>query len=882
MNIELELIEWPTGSSLTSKVIVMGKDNWQRVISGETLKTMLFAWHQRSFYGNFIEEIRTGEGAALQVRIDWLWDLLFEQTKLIHVEMKLDIELKGVFDRWQKLHKTVEEKLLQPSVEEWLNGGHWFGTDELLVRVLLNRIDGFEQIGKKLAVLEKLTFLERERLLESINEVDLQRIVTDRHGEENHAIASIAHNPRGWVYEIDSPDPVRIGLAKFYTASWEWLNEEQFLVPFDHERMFERDLEDKLSGFGFYLRRDVEMVSGEDVQWRVKALVRPRKPQKSDQDLVKISQWLEWEWTILLNEMDWPREEWSAWLQQPRTWIRTAGHLFVLKDDQLDELAKLLASFLFPAPRTVSDWLKAQLETKEEEKKLWRDVEWRNDFRLDQWIDRLRSPIVSEDAPVPESFHGVLRPYQHAGVAWLWRMRELSLGALLADEMGLGKTIQVIVHLLRLKEFASGKPCLMICPTSVLGNWQKELAKFAPSLVTLVHYGANRYRDEWLIESAAQVDVVLTTYGTAQMDSMLIQEIEWDTIVLDEAQQIKNPFTKQTRAIRQFRHDHAIAMTGTPIENRVIELWSIMDVLNTGYLGHYRAFAKDWRRANEEQMSSLRTWVHPFLLRRRKSDPDVELSLPDKTLIPEYVPLSLEQAAAYEKTVQNCLNRLRETDGMMRRGLVLSALTKLKQICNFVDNTSTDSPKLDRVQELVEVIREQDESVLLFTQFVQTGQLLQQKLRKRFGEPVIFLHGGLTKKQRDKLVNDFQSGTPDAPRIFVLSLRAGGYGLNLTAANHVIHVDRWWNPAVEQQASDRVHRIGQTKNVRVYRMITMGTLEERIDELLEEKEQLAERVLESTGEGWLVDQPIELLEKIFRLDENRATFSNDEPFIKMR
>ncbi|KUK69267.1 MAG: SNF2 family helicase [Methanocalculus sp. 52_23] len=455
--------------------------------------------------------------------------------------------------------------------------------------------------------------------------------------------------------------------------------------------------------------------------------------------------------------------------------------------------------------------------------------------------------------PVPSTFRGTLRPYQEQGLAWLSYLTRNGIGACLADDMGLGKTIQIIAYLLAWQEEVL--PALIICPTSLVGNWRHEIQRFAPTLRIHTHHGSAR--DTALLGDA---DVTITTYPLVVRDLEEIKSHSWKAIIIDEAQNIKNPQTKQARAVRSLAADHKIALTGTPVENRLIELWSIMEFLNPGYLGSMRAFKEQYaapiERFNDpERTSQLRTLIRPFVLRRMKTDKTIISDLPEKMEMKVYCTLTPEQASLYEGVVLELLGMVKDREGIERKGLVLSALMKLKQICNhpalFQQDTvaSCDrSGKCTRLLEMLEEVLDAGERALIFTQFPSFGERLIDLITERCNVPVLFLHGGTPTKERDAMVKRFQGD--GGPPIFLLSLKAGGTGLNLTAANHVFHLDRWWNPAVENQATDRAFRIGQTRDVQVRMMITGGTLEEQIDEVIEGKKKLAGSIL-SGGEDWI-------------------------------
>jgi SNF2 family DNA or RNA helicase len=480
------------------------------------------------------------------------------------------------------------------------------------------------------------------------------------------------------------------------------------------------------------------------------------------------------------------------------------------------------------------------------------------------------------DVPQPESFVGELRPYQRRGVSWMQFLVERGLGPCLADDMGLGKTIEMTSLLLHMQERGTLRgPVLLICPMSVVGNWEHELKRFAPSLRVYIHHGADRLTGEAFLKESREHDMVISTYALVARDRELFESMEWLGVVLDEAQNIKNPSTKQAQAARAMKADFRVALTGTPVENRLSELWSILEFLNPGYLGSADRFRKNFalpiERGNDAAAKAqLRTLVQPFILRRVKTDPTIISDLPEKLEMKVYCSLLPEQAGLYEAVVQDMLRQIEETAGIQRKGLVLATLTKLKQICNHPAHFLGDhsllanrSGKLARLEDMLEEAIAADDRALIFTQYAEWGHLLQSHLRERLGKDVLYLHGGTPRHVRDRLVNRFQNDRR-GPQIFLLSLKAGGTGLNLTRANHVFHYDRWWNPAVEQQATDRAYRIGQKENVQVHKLISSGTLEERIDDMIEDKKLLAEQIV-GTGESWLTELSTDRLKEMFEL-----------------
>jgi len=495
------------------------------------------------------------------------------------------------------------------------------------------------------------------------------------------------------------------------------------------------------------------------------------------------------------------------------------------------------------------------------------------------WLaDLLSGQVDHRIAPMtaPAGFNGELRPYQERGLAWLSFLESVGLGGVLADDMGLGKTVQLLA--LMCGELPSeGGPTLLVCPMSIVGNWQREAARFAPELRVHVHHGAERPKGKAFREVVASCDLVVTTYGLVVRDIDALREMSWRRVVLDEAQAVKNAATRAAVAVRSLLSDRRFAVTGTPVENRLGDLWSLMEFANPGLLGQPSSFKQRFatpieRRGDAEAATRLRSLTQPFVLRRLKTDTSIITDLPAKFEMEVVCSLTREQASLYQAVVADMMDRIESTDGIERRGLVLATMTKLKQVCNHPAHFLKDgsklggrSGKLARVEETLEEVLASGEKALLFTQYAEFGDLLRTHLGARFGREVGYLHGGLGQGQRDDLVARFQDPAGGGPSLFVLSLRAGGTGLTLTAANHVIHVDRWWNPAVEDQATDRAFRIGQTRSVQVRKLVCAGTLEEKIALMIKDKRGLAASVV-GTGEGWLTELSTSALRELFTLE----------------
>ncbi|MGC8624736.1 MAG: DEAD/DEAH box helicase [Phycisphaerae bacterium] len=502
-------------------------------------------------------------------------------------------------------------------------------------------------------------------------------------------------------------------------------------------------------------------------------------------------------------------------------------------------------------------------------------------------LAELRHPEAAALGATPKALTATLRAYQQVGVAWLTFMSRLGLGACLADDMGLGKTIQVLALLLRLKEHHAGAsqtppPSLLIVPASLIANWLDELARFAPTLKACVAHPSEKLNDwttaneEVISHTIAGMDLVITTYGMATRLEWLTKRL-WNIVILDEAQAIKNSGTKQTRCVKQLRAAARVALTGTPVENRLSDLWSIFDFINPGLLGGAKAFSQYAKSAAESRRgyAPLRALVQPYILRRLKTDKRIIADLPDKTEVRAFCGLSKQQMALYQQTVEEMRSKLKAVGGIQRRGVVLASLMRFKQICNHPSQLLGDgaydpahSGKFQRLRELCEVMAARQEKVLIFTQFREITAALAGFLQPIFGRDGLILHGGTAVAERKTLVQQFQSD--NGPPFFVLSLKAGGVGLNLTAASQVIHFDRWWNPAVENQATDRAFRIGQKKNVLVHKFVCRGTLEDKIDALIMDKMNLSKEILEGGADRMLTEMNNQELLNFVALDIFRA------------
>ena len=477
-------------------------------------------------------------------------------------------------------------------------------------------------------------------------------------------------------------------------------------------------------------------------------------------------------------------------------------------------------------------------------------------------IEQLEQQAEFQSIDAPNGFAGTLRPYQVKGYSWLSYLSKWGLGACLADDMGLGKTIQTLALIQR--DWAAGerKPVLLVCPTAVIYNWQREASKFTPDLPVMIHHGSNRRQGDDFAADAKNHALVISSYGLLQRDLKTLGAVPWKGVVLDEAQKIKNAATKQSKAARSIEASFKIALTGTPVENNVGELWSIMDFLNPGLLGSQTGFRDKYFKPiqmdrDKEAEASLSRITGPFILRRMKTDKSIISDLPELQETKQYCALTREQASLYAAVLKDMEDGIESVDRSARSGMVLGALAKLKQVCNHPahflgDNSSIygRSGKMARLMDILDEIFQTDEKVLIFTQFVEMGHIIRRHVQETFGQEVLFLHGGVSRSRQTQMIDRFES--EKEPRAFILSLMAGGTGINLPAANHVVHFDRWWNPAVEDQATSRAYRIGQVRNVQVHKFICAGTMEEKIDEMIEFKSEIAENIVGS-GDSWLTE-----------------------------
>lgn len=653
--------------------------------------------------------------------------------------------------------------------------------------------------------------------------------------------------------------------------------------------------------------------------------VRAQTPRGKKPQGFGLQSLLNFKWELTIGGQRISKEEFERLVAQNTPLVEINGEWVELRDQDVKAAQTFFESRKDQMTLSLEDALRISTGDTQMIEKL-PVVDFEASGALENLLDTLTTGNQNvEELAVPAGFQGQLRPYQLRGMSWLKFLTQWGLGACLADDMGLGKTIQLIALLLHLKEQQElQKPSLLICPTSVLGNWEREARRFAPDLRVSIHHGEKRSHGKNFVKAANQNDLIITSYALAFRDEKTLSMVDWQGLVLDEAQNIKNPEAKQSQVVRQFSSDFRIALTGTPIENRLSELWSIIDFLNPGYLGPRNFFQRRFavpieRYGDTDSLQALRSLVQPFILRRLKTDRSIIQELPDKQEMTVFCGLSEPQAELYQTLVDQSLANIESAQGIQRHGMILALLTRLKQVCNhpvLLKNGSEDSAaspnsskarlksggksrsraansaapyaadfngknaslaptsqafptlsgKLQRLEEMLEELLAEGDRALIFTQFAEWGKLMKTHLETRFGREVLFLYGSTSREQREVMVDRFQSD-PQGPRIFILSLKAGGVGLNLTRANHVFHFDRWWNPAVENQATDRAFRIGQTRNVQVHKFVCSGTLEERINDLIESKKALSDQVV-GTGENWLTEFDTDQLRNLLLLDRS--------------
>lgn len=579
---------------------------------------------------------------------------------------------------------------------------------------------------------------------------------------------------------------------------------------------------------------------------------------------------LSFNYRIIIDDISLTEQEFSKYAHQTAGVIHVDGRILAYDRDILQSLLQT-AKIAHKHGLTVRSYIRL-LDKDKENIVITPGDDWTT--KIQQFIKEGVKPEIIPDIP---GLSGTLRPYQLKGYSFLIGSRNIGFSVCLADDMGLGKTIQAIAYLLSSLQENQEEPALIVCPTSIIGNWERELAKFAPGLVVRAHHGPSRDKGVTFLASRKNADIFITTYALVHRDNAFLSQITWSSLILDEAHHVKNPGSAQFQAMKLIRSIHRVALTGTPVGNSLVELWAIMDLLCPGLLHSLSSFQKTYiapiqQDNNQEKKTELTRLIRPFLLRRLKTDPGVISDLPSKIEIREYYTLTSDQILAYQAVIDDLSGNIQGINGFERRGAILAALIRLKQICNHPtlphrgDITNIHlSGKIIRLIEMLEEIREEGDAAVLFTQYATFAEGLVNIISNAFSEEVLLLTGKTPRLKREENIMRFSD--PEGPRFFVISLRAGGTGLNLMRAVHVFHIDRWWNPAVENQATDRAFRIGQTRNVQVHLMIGSGTLEEKIDNMLAEKLSLAQQII-PTGEDWLADMNNGELIEVLKLHAN--------------
>ena len=623
------------------------------------------------------------------------------------------------------------------------------------------------------------------------------------------------------------------------------------------------------AGFGVFLP---SWWSGKGTKKRLSLKASVRAPKFKSEAGLSLQELVDVRWQVALGEELLSLTELRALARMKTPLIRLRGEWVQLTSAEIEEALRFARAKGQQA--ALADVVRMSLDPAAAGAQLLAVEAVEGTGAVGELLERLQGTRELEELPPPAGFEGSLRPYQARGFSWLDFLTNTGLGALLADDMGLGKTVQTLA-LIQKRWLEQQGPVLLICPTSVTGNWLREAARFTPSLPVLLHHGADRRRGKDFAASARKSAIVVSSYSLLVRDATLLADVPWKGVILDEAQNIKNSEAKQSKAARALKAELRIALTGTPVENNIGDLWSIAEFLNPGYLGSVTRFRERFflpiqTRRDPEAIESLRRLTGPLILRRLKTDRSIIADLPEKNEMKVYCTLTKEQASLYEAVARDAEKEIAEAEGISRKGLVLATITKLKQVCNHPrqllgDRSAIDgrSGKVTRLYEMLTEAVESGDRALVFTQFAEMGGILQTYLQEQFGMEVPFLHGGTPRAKRDAMVERFQRAD-DGPQVFILSLKAGGTGLNLTRANHVFHFDRWWNPAVENQATDRAFRIGQTRSVQVHKFICGGTFEEKIDAMIEGKLELATRVV-GTGEGWLTEMSNHELRELFAL-----------------
>ncbi|MHA1343466.1 MAG: DEAD/DEAH box helicase [Promethearchaeota archaeon] len=668
---------------------------------------------------------------------------------------------------------------------------------------------------------------------------------------------------------------------------------------------FLRYPKDLLIQSGFKVILPIEFTKGGARRLNAKLIIRSKNRIKKKSgsstskilpSLFNLDNMLEYKWQANLEGEDLSDDEFKNIIETKEPLIKWRGKWILVEQEDIEEFRTLFNKNEVSGSINYIEALKLGLTSKKtlQENKDSFEVIIQGD--LNDIIENIKSLEQFEDIETPKSFKGILRPYQKEGLKWMANMCNYNFGICLADDMGLGKTIQIIALLLHFKENYPNDPgaVLIVCPTSILFNWEREIKKFAPKMDILLHHGPERIKDlSKISEFLKNHRIILTSYGTLRNDIDFLETINFNGVILDESQNIKNFSSKQSQAAYKLKSRYRICLSGTPIENNLMELWALFKFLNPGLLGKRNDFQKKYiipieRFQDQYAIENLRQLINPFILRRVKTDKAIINDLPEKNEIKEYIELTEVQVKLYKDLVEKTLKEIEEvsSDKKKKKGLILKVITQLKQICNHpnhylrISASSYDfeknfdvflsqSQKMKRLIELTEEVIANSEKVLIFTQFRKMGELIEKALEQKFSFEILYLHGGVPERKRKEIVDKFQNGEFFKTSILILSLKAGGIGLNLTRGTTVIHYDRWWNPAIENQATDRAYRIGQKSQVNVYKFVSIGTIEEKIDKLLEEKKELTEKIIVSSGESWISDLSDEKLRDLLILKEKK-------------
>lgn len=867
-------VEWSTVFSLLSNLPINKLKDYQPSVAA--LNTLYYTALHLMANGAIVPQIIEQANGAYSVR--WLPAMISKEVNEIIMQLRSIIPLsmftQDVSDKRSFNHEELTVHLLSVFLTNMVSGAVTKeNNDEFLDLFFCGHHCRFSRPGEGALAGGINTWLSKYYLVHSDI---LPQLIIKEEGEGDFWLDVTVTDKRSKsvvdvslrdILKLKKYDKIRLAILQSMASISEFVRELEVYIDSEGD-VIEYFNRDRFTSFLFEVIPIVELLGinvllPKSLRQILKPKVSGRISKSTGKSFLQIDKLLAFDWQIAIGDDLMPEEEFMKLLTKSDTLIKyKSGYIYVTKD----ELEKLHKHFVSPKDISGLDILRVALSGEFDGAKVQMDK------GVEELLDNLKT---IKPMSLPLGLNATLRPYQQRGYEWLYHNSQLGFGSVLADDMGLGKTLQVITTILRYKEdgLLDESKVLVIAPTGLLSNWEQEIAKFAPSLTVSIYHGTRRVLN-------LETDVVLTSYGLARGDSKVFKKHKWLAVIIDEAQNIKNSNTSQSKAVKSIGAKHYIALSGTPVENRLSELWSIMDYCNSGFLGTPKVFKDSFSSAIElfndsEVADRLKRTISPFIMRRLKSDKTIISDLPDKIEMNAYSALTAEQASLYEKTLESAMNtiaKIDETDKAQlfkRQGLVLQMILALKQICNhptqYLKNKVMEaelSGKMGLLYDKLDAILDSGEKVLIFTQFREMGDLLQEFLMNRYHQEVLFYHGGVGVKQRNVMVNNFQHNP--AHKIFILSLKAAGTGLNLTAANHVIHYDLWWNPAVEAQATDRAYRIGQKSNVMIHRFITKNTFEEQIDAMIQSKKALSEMTVAS-GENWIGNLTNKELEELFVL-----------------